>query len=115
MPVKFANAAGDQTHLHAGHLLRQRKIAHRHLAGPAARLDALVRQSKGVLEWRLAARIGLRGVHRIRLLRLQTRVLRPQLLLVDAGMRIPAQVLRLLRRCQNRKARCRYQCGRGLS
>ena len=115
MPVQFADAAGDQTHLHASHLLRQREVAHRHLASPAARLDAFVRHGKGILERRLAARIGLRRVHRIRLLRLQAGVLRPQLLLVDAGMRIPAQVLRLLRRCQNRKARRRYQSGRGLS
>ena len=36
VPVQFANAAGDQTHLHASHFLREWEVANGYLAGPAA-------------------------------------------------------------------------------
>jgi hypothetical protein len=47
MPVQFADAARGEAHVDAGDRRRNREIGLRHLAGPAAALNALVRIVEG--------------------------------------------------------------------
>ncbi len=40
VPMKFANTAGGQAHVHSGDILGDWKVCHRHLPGPATWLNA---------------------------------------------------------------------------
>jgi hypothetical protein len=48
MPIQFAKAASRQAHVDARYLCGGRQFALRHLMGPAALLNSLVRQIIGV-------------------------------------------------------------------
>ena len=48
--MEFANAAGDETHLDAGHGLGDGEFAEGDLAGPAAGVDALMGSAKEYLK-----------------------------------------------------------------
>src|SRR5580704_14024258 len=53
LPVQFTHATLDQPHLHTGHLLRDRKVPHRHLTSPSAFFKTLMRKRERILDRRL--------------------------------------------------------------
>ena len=110
MPVQFAQTALDQAHLHTGHLLGHRQIAHGDLAGPAAALDTFMRERKWILEGRLATRVGFRREVGGRVLTIQRGILGLRLLFVQQGVILRPNRNGLLCRSGRLHASNRYKC-----
>ena len=58
VPMQLAHAAGIEPHVHAGDVLGNAELAHRHLPGPAARLQAHVRVVERKAQVRQRAVVG---------------------------------------------------------
>ncbi len=78
VPVQLADAPGLQAHVDPGELGGDRQLAHRHLARPAARDEAVARGGEGELEVGDRAGVGIGGGQQVRILALQGHVVRPQ-------------------------------------
>jgi hypothetical protein len=101
VPMQFANAAFNQSHLDARHFLRHGKIADRHLARPNSSLDALMRVGERIFERRLSARICFRREGSVGLGGIESLVNRPVLCLLNSGVSVAAHISRWLC-CRNR-------------
>src|SRR5438552_19042016 len=77
MPMQLADAARTEPHVHPGYGSRDREVGLRHLARPAAALDAFVDVVEGGPELRHVADVRGRRIDRIRELRLELRILWP--------------------------------------
>ena len=60
VPMQLAHAAGVEAHVHAGDVLGNAKLTHRHLAGPAAELEPHVGIVERVAQVRKRAVVGRR-------------------------------------------------------
>ena len=85
VPMQLAHAAGIQTHVHAGDVLGDAKLAHRDLPGPAARREPHVGIIKRKAQVRQHAVIGRRRGDQIRVLTRTDGILRTGVGAAHAG------------------------------